>query len=168
MAVDTSRITPVYSKPQEHKGNRSAAYFGNLINGKVNTFKTLNKEFQHRGWALTHIQGPQLDCWHELTKYDYVVAVGRCALEAMSLGKKVMIVGAEFGGIITNETEFAIQRDTNFNGRVVTFDRELSACLTAWDYSLTGITVPVEYATQILEGYCAALDTQHTQQPCLP
>lgn len=156
MAVDTASITPVWSSPGEHRGHHAAAYFGNLVQSKANRFRDLHGAFRAHGWGLTHITGPQMDCWHELTKYDYVVAVGRCALEAGALGRKVMIVGAEFGGIVTSEAERLIQLDTNCNGRVITFDRDLNACLDSWD-SAVPFTNDVAHAKRRLKEYLETL-----------
>lgn len=157
MAVDESLICPVPSVPQQHYGERSAAYFGNLLGTKTDPFIKLRREFHENGWGLIRVEGKQMDAWHELTKFDYGVGVGRCALEMMSLGLKVMISGSQFGGIMTNEQEFNVQRDTNFNGRVTTFDREVKSCLAAWDSSIQGVTVPVPYAVSILETYLHTL-----------
>lgn len=156
MAVVVEDIKPIWANPSEHRGAKAAAYYGNIINGKAPAFREFHKILAEHGWGLTTVSGPQMDCWHELTKYDYVVAVGRCALEAGALGRKVMFMGAQFGGIVTNEEERMIQLDTNCNGRVITFDREVTACLDSWD-SAVPFTNDIVRATRRLEGYLAAL-----------
>lgn len=156
MAIDTALVEPVRPRPEEHRGERSAAYYGNILGGKVNPFKELRAEFLFYGWSLTQISGPQRDSWHELLKFDYGVGVGRCALEMGYLGLKVMISGNGFGGIVTSEAEKKTQLDTNSNARVCTFDREISSCLAAWDSALP-YTLDVKEVLPILEEYLKTL-----------
>lgn len=155
MAIDPSKINPVVA--DQKKGERTAAYFGNLLGNKVDSYAKLKIEFQKNGWALDRVAGPQRDSWHELTKYDYGVGVGRCALEMLHLGLRVMISGAHFGGIMMDSHDFEVQRNTNFNGRTVTFDREIQACISAWNLSIKDVTVDIPYATEVLAEYLAAL-----------
>jgi hypothetical protein len=152
MAIDTSRVNPMKPLPQEHRGERAAVYYGNLLGSKVDPFKKLKDEFQENGWSLVRVNGPQRDCWHELLKFNYGVGVGRCALEMGHLGLRVMIHGAGFGGIVTNEFERKMQLDTNCNGRITTFDREVKACLAAWDLAIP-FTNDVHDVLSILDTY---------------
>lgn len=112
-----------------------AAYWGNVTSPKRALYRLLKKEFREQGWELEHVWGQQYSSWEELTAYEYGVGVGRCALEMMSLGLKVMIAGSKFGGLITNEEEYNIQSYSNFNGRIITFDRSVAACINSWSLS---------------------------------
>jgi hypothetical protein len=157
MAIDTERIQVPQRLPS--KGDRVAAYFGNLVDRKAVIFRSLNKTFKEHGWTLDHITGPQSKSWQDLTQYQYGVGVGRCAQEMMHLGLKVMIAGSEFGGIITNEAEWLAQRDTNFNGRVITFDRDPVACINSWEHSISHRVYDVHDALTELESHLRNLYT---------
>ncbi len=155
MAIDTAKVLSVSRMPD--RGEKVAAYFGNILGAKQPRYRDLVKIFTANGWSLEHVKGPQYTAWQDLTGFRYGVGVGRCAQEMLYLGLKTMISGQEFGGIITNEHEWLAQRDTNFNGRVVTFDRDPVACLNSWDLSISHRAVDVADAMVILEEHLQRL-----------
>lgn len=143
-----------YLKPIEGK---HAAYWGNITRPKTALFDLLEYEFAQEGWELHHVKGSQKSSWKELTKYTYGVGVGRCALEMLSLELKVMIAGSKFGGLITNEEEYKIQSYSNFNGRVITFDRSILACLRAWSLSEVRFQSGPEVAVEALHKHLRSI-----------
>lgn len=109
-------------------------YFGNVTPAKRKHFDAMRRAFVKTGWKLDVITEPdQVKALRTLRRYSYGVGVGRCALEMMALDMRVMLSGAKFGGIITNHDEWAVQSSQNFNGRVITYDRSVLACVAAWD-----------------------------------
>lgn len=136
MTVDTS-VLPA-RKEEKKYGSKNIVYFGNVTNVKEGTFIQLQKAFKRRGWSFNYISNGKLagiypitqhQAWERINDYSYGIGVGRCALEMMAMGLKTMIAGPYFGGIMTNEFDFSQQQLVNMNGRIVTFDREIDACI---------------------------------------
>lgn len=136
MGIDTSIIP----EPQTEKyGEKRVIWFGNIYKNKEGVFADIRKHFISQGWTFDYIsksqfngQGEtlsQADIWSIVNKYSYGVGVGRCAMEMQSMGLKVMIAGQRFGGIITSELHKDVQFYTNNNGRIITFDRDISSCI---------------------------------------
>lgn len=146
MAIDTQKVTEV-SKGISHVHTKRprAIYFGNITSAKQKTWHALRKEFKKNGWILDRIDSgkfnggeklSQEQSWKLIAKYSYGVGVGRCALEMMAMGLKVMIAGPEFGGLITSENDLKLQREVNMNGRVITFNRDISTCVRLFDQAI--------------------------------
>lgn len=137
MTVDSSAVRAAVGDPGTRRGERQAIYFGNVTHPKQALHQQLRRVFASRGWRLDLLSGgmfcgrqvTQAEAWQIASGYRYGVGVGRCALEMMALGLKVMVAGAEFGGLITTADEWAVQWATNLNGRVTTFDRDIGACV---------------------------------------
>lgn len=122
----TERVTRI--------GAGRAVYFGNVTPAKRKHFDAMRRAFVKTGWKLDVLTEPdQTKALRRIKSYSYGVGVGRCALEMMALDVRVMLSGAKFGGIITNADEWAVQSSQNFNGRVITYDRTVAACVDAWD-----------------------------------
>jgi len=119
---------------QSRIGWGRAVYFGNVTPAKRKHFDAMRRAFIKTGWKLDLLTEPdQGKALRTVRRYSYGVGVGRCALEMMALNLRVMLSGQKFGGIITNADEWAVQSSQNFNGRVITYDRTVSACVDAWD-----------------------------------
>lgn len=116
-------------------GSGRAVYFGNITPAKMRHFTPMVRQFEATGWRLDVVSevGDQRAALRTLRSYSYGIGVGRCALEMMALGMRVMISGAKFGGIVTSVPEWEVQSGVNFNGRVITYDRTIPACVEAWD-----------------------------------
>lgn len=131
--VDWIRHRAGVARVTRHGAGR-AVYFGNVTPAKRKHFDAMRRAFIKTGWKLDILNEPdQAKALRRIKGYSYGVGVGRCALEMMALDVRVMLSGQKFGGIITNADEWAVQSSQNFNGRVITYDRTVSACVDAWD-----------------------------------
>jgi hypothetical protein len=91
-------------------------YYGNLIGDKRDPFKALpRKRFQVVSGLRDQSQALGI-----VSRHRYGIGVGRCALEMVAMGMKVIIFGKSFGGLILSQSDFEKQRDCNFNGSVLT------------------------------------------------
>lgn len=123
-------------KPLKPKGNhvQTAVWFGNVYSEKKLMYELIEKTCRSLGVKLITIkdgkmytpdkskgQGiSQRDAWQVCANSGIVFAVGRCALEAYSLGCHVIICGNTFGGVVRNEQDWNQQESTNFNTRTFT------------------------------------------------
>ena len=133
MSIKTDLLPQQVPNPKE-----ALIYFGNIYGSKQSAYEEL-KTFCKRNsiWmdtiSMSKFNGEagtlsQEQIWDIVRQYRYGAGVGRCALEMMGIGLPVIITGAEFGGIMTSETDWQIQQGLNMNGRVITTDRTLDAC----------------------------------------
>lgn len=140
MAINTEKAKKCRNLEETRYG---MVYFGNLYMNKSDLYdrilKAGHKMFQYIdlvSFQKLNMASPlstQEQAWDYVSRYQYGIGVGRCAMEMMAMGMKVMIAGAEFGGIATNEIEWELQRQTNFNGRIVTYNRDIETCIQAKD-----------------------------------
>lgn len=91
-------------------------YYGNIIKQKHTAFDKLD------GIRFDTVAGinDQQTALQRVAQYRYGIGVGRCALEMMAMGLKVLLFGKDFGGVIRSEDDFKRQQAANFNGNVVT------------------------------------------------
>ena len=144
MTIDAKQVLERKTTADYHK-DKAVIYFGNVVEEKMSVYNRLKNSFIKEGWrfdtiSLNRFNGlpiKQQDAWEIVQAYDYGIGVGRCALEMLALDLKVMIAGIEFAGIMTNEHDFDVQRRTNMNGRVVTFDRSVETCIASFEQSIT-------------------------------
>lgn len=149
MVVDPDPVRRMAVPEDRRYGSKRALYFGNVTAPKLPEYLAITKTFADAGWTVDLVSKnkfgsqpvTQEDSWRIASRYRYGIGVGRCALEMMALGLKVMISGAHFGGLITTPEELSVQQGTNFNGRVTTFDRDYLACIENMDISLDLTTV---------------------------
>lgn len=142
MSIDVDRVRAHASVPEHEHGR--AVYFGNVTRSKVVEHRRTVGILEARGWVVDVLSDgclngrklTQGEAWRQVSRYRYGIGVGRCALEMQALGLRVLVSGAEFGGLATTEGEWLAQRATNWNGRVVTFDRDPGACVDAWPSAL--------------------------------
>lgn len=134
MRVDVDWVRHRAGPERTRFGPGRAVYFGNVTAPKRTHYDAFRRAFVKAGWKLDLLTTPdQGKALRQVRRYAYGIGVGRCALEMMGLGMRVMLSGQKFGGIITNADEFAVQSSQNFNGRVITYDRTVGACVEAWD-----------------------------------
>ncbi len=136
-------IDPPVPKKIKRRGEGHVAYYGNLnvrravAARRQRLLQEIRGVLAARGWQLTVVSGvPQQEAWQQLNEFSYGIGVGRCAQEMSALGLRVMIAGQQFGGIITTPAELEVQRSTNLNGRVCTFDNDINICLQSLDLTL--------------------------------
>lgn len=140
-------LNAVKGMPQQDKSARGIIWFGNVYTAKKETFRRIKVALERAGFELHYISEgkyyhpfglpgigdtvTQERAWQIISTFRYGIGVGRCALEMMSLGLRVMIAGDSFGGIVTNEAEYLAQQQVNFNSRVCTFDNNMYNCVMA-------------------------------------
>lgn len=143
MAIDVAEVSK-YNTGQKRCEDK-IIYFGNLYRDKHDQFEDLQQLCRSVGLTMDYISDgcfngdkkvSQEEAWKIISTYKYGIGVGRCALEMYALGLKVLIAGNQFGGIVIDEADWNVQEKTNFNGRVITFDRDVKACLESLDKSL--------------------------------
>lgn len=139
---------------------KRVVYFGNVTGAKESTYQQVVKELRRRAWTVDTISSGKLngvipltqeEAWARISQYDYGIGVGRCALEMMALGLKVIVSGQEFGGLVVSTGDFVAQTSTNFNGRVITFNRDIAACVDCFDDSLVGLSNDIQSLTPTIE-----------------
>ena len=153
MAIDPVKLTGIRQANRNiPKHQKKIIWFGNLYREKNPLYQEIRKKIKAFGWSLDVINRgryngshriSQLQAWELLSNYQYGIGVGRCALEMYVLGLKVLIAGANFGGIINSETDFIVQQSSNFNGRVITCDRDIHACLSGLPDSFLPGTIDI-------------------------
>ena len=144
MSIDQSKIKK-YIKLDNQKQEKKVIYFGNKYSDKVGLFSELKQRFEAHGYQFDWISDGkfndetlvnQSEAWEIISTYKYGIGVGRCAIEMWVLGLKVMVAGNQFGGIVIDESDWDVQQKTNFNGRCITFDRDIDVCIRCLPKSL--------------------------------
>lgn len=134
MSIDVKKVQ---QHAGEKKHNNRIIYFGNIYRDKLEQFEELKVLAAKHGYELDWIcdgmfcgerMVSQEEAWKLISEYRYGIGVGRCAMEMMALGVKVMICGNQFGGLIMDMNDWHVQDGTNFNGRCITFDRDIDIC----------------------------------------
>lgn len=132
MMIDTSILPPAVNDIDR------AIWFGNIYSTKQEMFDEIRANFKRAGIKLSVITKGMLnskhpvtqqEAWELISRYRYGVGVGRCALEMFSMGLKVLVAGAEFGGLVMNEDHHRAQEATNYNGRIITWNRSIPQCI---------------------------------------
>lgn len=95
---------------------RDWVYYGNIVGHKRTAFDRL----YGIGFDVVAGISDQQVALQRVAQYRYGIGVGRCALEMMAMGLKVLLFGKDFGGIILSEDDFRRQQAANFNGNVMT------------------------------------------------
>lgn len=142
MSIDTDKLKS-YIKQDRNKN--TIIYFGNIYSDKALLFNEIKEKCEANGLKLDYICDGlfngvkpvnQQEAWDIISTYEYGVGVGRCAMEMWALGLKIMIAGNQFGGIVIDEADWAVQEKTNFNGRCITFDRDINTCIKCLSMSI--------------------------------
>lgn len=132
MSIDTHKLPNL-----SHSAKDALLYFGNIYSSKNTAYEALETYCKRNGiWMDTisfgkfngHQPVTQEEIWDIAKTYKYGAGVGRCALEMMGIGLKLIVCGAEFGGIMLNEQDWKAQHATNVNGRIITTDRTFEIC----------------------------------------
>lgn len=99
-----------------HKPTRGWVYYGNIIGAKRSAMD------QVAALKFDVVAGiaDQRTALRMVSQYRFGIGVGRCALEMMAMGLKVMIFGKAFGGLILSNQDLERQREANLNGNVIT------------------------------------------------
>lgn len=114
-------------------------YFGNLYKGKATEYHRIKQGLAKAGWQLDVISRSQFnssgkilnrdEIWQIISRYQYGIGVGRCALEMYALSLKILISGEHWGGLCMMPDDYKTQTRSNFNGRVITGTRDLNEAL---------------------------------------
>lgn len=124
MSVDT-KILPTPSKKYE-----KVIYYGNLYDEKLPMhskivasiledtdclcdFNTLSFGYLNFGDE----KKSHMECLRSVAKYSIGIGVGRCALEMLAMGCKVIVAGDNYGGLIDCEPAFDHHHHWNFNSK---------------------------------------------------
>lgn len=116
-----------------HRPVKDWVYYGNLIGAKQKPVERLKKI----GFDIVSGVASQSEALHRVSQYRYGIGVGRCALEMMAMGMKVLIFGKDLGGLILSSDDFDRQREANFNANVITGAGSLDQAIAGIDASLT-------------------------------
>lgn len=124
--IDASVLPPA-------RPDRDWVYYGNIIGHKRPAFDRL------AGLQFDVVAGvkDQQTALHRVAQYRYGIGVGRCALEMMVIGLKVLLFGKDFGGIILSEDDFRHQQAANFNGNIVTGAASIADAISRIDQTKT-------------------------------
>lgn len=136
MRIDTQRVRKMARYRAGADRPRRFAYYGNLHNaGKPELFREVaDATRRFHASKLFHVKGPdQAECLRELAGFTHGVGVGRCALEMMALGLKVLIIGSRFGGMVMDSGDWLAQEAVNFNGRTTTAVSTVDEAVAWWD-----------------------------------
>lgn len=100
----------------ETRPRKEWVYYGNLVGPKRQAIDRL------RGLSFDTVSGvgSQQEALNMVSRYRYGIGVGRCALEMMAMGMKVLIFGKDLGGLILSDADFSRQQEANFNANVIT------------------------------------------------
>lgn len=137
MSIDTALLSD-YVDNQSPRCDDRIIWFGNLYKGKSNLYSKLKHYLLDAGYKLDIISKGLFNdnqkvsqelAWTMISNYKYGIGVGRCALEMYHLGLKVVIAGAKFGGLLASDNDFEVQQSTNFNSRLITYDRDPASVL---------------------------------------
>jgi len=152
MTVDMSGYDTNKQKISRHE-NR-VIWFGNSYADKNKYLNTVAQWLVRSGCHLDIIQNGAYNystpieshsqMYDILSQYKYGIGVGRCAIEMIELGLNVVVCGQHFGGAITDTYDYQAQVKNNFNGRTITYDREISTCLD-WLVNTKECAVPFSF-----------------------
>lgn len=117
----------------DHRPEKEWVYYGNLIGPKRTAFERLTNI---RCDVVSGVSDQQ-QALRIVSQYKYGIGVGRCALEMMSMGLKVMIFGKDFGGGIFSEIDFQRQQAANFNGNVMTGSHSINDMIGRIDQTVS-------------------------------
>lgn len=117
-----------------HRPRKDWVYFGNVIGAKERGIKHIRA----RGIDIISGVRDQADALRHVARYRYGIGVGRCALEMMAIGLKVMIFGKDFGGLILSDGDFVRQREANFNGNAITGVGDMATAMTRIGDAVSG------------------------------
>jgi hypothetical protein len=133
--------------------HRDWVYFGNLVGAKRKSIEFLNG----RGVDVVSCIENQNEALRRVAQYRYGIGVGRCALEMMAMGMKVMIFGKGLGGLIISHDDYERQSAANFNSNVTTGAGSISECMARIDEAMpihaTFQAMAAEVRNRIIEGW---------------
>jgi hypothetical protein len=123
--IDTT-ILPI------HEPVKDWVYYGNIMGQKESGLERL------AGMRFDRVSRvrDQQEALRRVAQYRYGIGVGRCALEMMAMGMKVLIFGKDFGGLTLSENDFDRQRSVNFNANLITGVADIAEGVARIDDSL--------------------------------
>jgi hypothetical protein len=89
------------SVPKPHPNKKGIVYFGNSYHDKTVIMNHLKKENDIE--YVGDMKQPQKEVLDYVNKFEVGIGVGRCALEMLAMGMKVIIAGSRYGGYINDD-----------------------------------------------------------------
>lgn len=102
MSIDIESLPKTETK-------KGIIYYGNITDEKepiFNQLKKSNVKFDVLSFSKFNDSNKvlsQSECLEIVSGYEYGIGVGRCALEMLTMGLKVIVAGRNYSGAITNE-----------------------------------------------------------------
>jgi hypothetical protein len=124
MSIDLDNIpVPINRK----KG--TIVYFGNIFSEKCKVYRQL-KDTGISFDTISHYPNRE-EALNIVSTYEYGIGVGRCVLEMLAMGMKVIVAGRNYAGAITNDN-FDIHHKSNCNSNILksnvsNFEKDLAS-----------------------------------------
>lgn len=105
----------------EHRPTKGWVLYGNTAGTRVSAIRKRVMDVAERyGIDVVSGVGDQRDALEMVSRYRYGIGVGRCAIEMMAIGLKVLFFGNNFGGAIVRMEDAHRHAPVNFNATVMT------------------------------------------------
>jgi hypothetical protein len=160
MAIDAEAVRACASRHEPQP--RTAVWFGNLTAGCARMHRMIGSALRARGWTMGTVSGGRINgigpvlsqpaLWEYASTHALGIGVSRSALELAALGLPVVVAGALFGGIVTDDAEWQTQTKNNFGSWVTTYSPDIGMCLDALDKIVTGRTNDLPLALDAIPG----------------
>jgi hypothetical protein len=132
----------LYRPPKQRvapKHYKRLIYFGNANRKKGVLLLKIAEEARKAGYGIDYMSDGRFNgwrmgqqrAWELISCYEYGIGVGRCALEMMHLGLRVIIAGEKFGGVIADKRDLSAKEEVNYSGANVTFSSNIAKCIGA-------------------------------------
>lgn len=117
MSIDIERLPNITEK------NGKIVYFGNIIPEKLDVYNALKKQYNIDiiSYNVLNYNSKKMtndETLQKLAEYSIGIGVGRCALEMLAMGLKVIVAGRKYSGYITAKN-FNEHWESNFNSDVL-------------------------------------------------
>lgn len=120
MSIDTEKLPNVEEK------NGKIVYFANITPEKSDTYTALKEQYDIDtiSYNVLNYDDKKMtndETLRKVAEYSIGIGVGRCALEMIAMGLKVIVAGRKYSGCVTAEN-FDEHWESNFNSDVLQKD----------------------------------------------